>query len=149
MREPRFVLLVMLFLLIGGCASITTQTSDEAAVIQTLHDACRAYQDGDAAGIERLLTPDFTLTDADAVITTRADDIQNAKAGTITYTVFENSKMKARLYGDAAVVTGITTVKGQASGKPFAAVFQFTDTVVRQGNRWRVASSHISRLPAH
>ena len=139
--------LIAVMLLLAACASVPqSRAGDEAAIIQTLHDACKAYLDADAARIEYLLTDDFTLTDADAVVTTRADDIQHAKNGTLKYTMFENSDMKVRLHGDAAVVTGITKVAGTAGTVSFAAKFQFTDTMVRQGGRWRVASSHISRL---
>ena len=35
---------------------------------------------------------------------------------------------------------------GQPRTAAFAASFQFTDTLVRQEGRWRVAASHISRL---
>jgi len=139
--------LLLLALLTGACVSTPrSRPDDEAAIIRTLHEACKAYLDGDAARIEYLLTEDFTLTDADAVVTTRADDIQHAKNGTLKYTRFENSDMKVRLHGDAAVVTGITKVAGMAGTTSFAAEFQFTDTMVREGGRWRVASSHISRL---
>lgn len=136
---------LLLLLLLVGCVSVP-RAGDEAAVIQTLHDACKAYLDGDAARIESLLTDDFTLTDADGVVTTRADDIQHAKNGSLKYTVFENREMKVRLHGDAALVTGITKVAGTAGTTAFAAEFQFTDTLVRQGGRWRVAASHISRI---
>ena len=119
---------------------------DEAAVIQTLHDACKAYLDGDAERIESLLTDDFTLTDANGVVTTRDDDVRHARNVSLKYTIFENRVMKVRLHGDAALVTGITKVAGNAGATAFAAEFQFTDTLVRQGGRWRVAASHISRL---
>jgi len=51
------------------------------------------------------------------------------------------------VYGDAAIVTGITTVKGRSKGEPFAADFQFTDTYVRHSGHWLLAASHASRLP--
>lgn len=145
MKKTMFALLFLL--LLGGCASTAVPAGDKAAVLRTLHDACRAYLDADVRQMEALLTEDFTLTDADAVVTTRADDLQNARTGAIRYTVFENHDMKVRLHGDAAVVTGVTKVAGTAGTTQFAAQFQFTDTVVRQNGRWRVASSHISRLP--
>lgn len=139
--------LLVVSLLLAACVTAPpSRTGDEAAIVQTLHDACKAYLDGDVSRIEYLLTDDFTLTDADGVVTTRADDIQHAKNGTLKYTIFENSEMKVRLHGDAAVVTGITKVAGMAGTTSFAATFQFTDTMVREGGRWRVAASHISRV---
>lgn len=133
-------------LLLVACTS-TRGAGDESAILETLHAACKAYLDGNAERIEYSLTEDFTLTDADGVVTTRADDLAHARNGTLKYTRFENSEMKVRLHGDAAVVTGITKVAGNAGSTAFAATFQFTDTLVRESGRWRVAASHISRLP--
>jgi len=131
----------------GASASGRDASGDEAAVIQVIHDACKAYLEADTKRMAEVVAEDFTLTDADGVVTTRADDIENAKKGTIRYEVFENYDMKVRLYGDSAVVLGRTRVKGKAGDTPFAAVFQFTDTLVRRGGKWWFAASHISRLP--
>lgn len=120
---------------------------DEAAVLEAVRATCKAYLDGDPARMTELLTADFTLTDASGAVSTREDDLENARKGTIRYQVFENHDMKVRLHGDAAIVTGRTTVKGNAGSAAFAAEFQFTDTLVRDADRWKFAASHISRVP--
>lgn len=131
--------------LTAGVVSADAQ-GDAAAVEQVLHDACKAYLDANVEKLTEFLTEDFTLTDASGTISTRADDIEIAKKGTIKYEVFENHDMKVRLYGDSAVVTGRTRVKGKAGENAFASEFQFTDTLVRRGGRWQVAASHISKV---
>ncbi|HWM92393.1 MAG TPA: nuclear transport factor 2 family protein [Thermoanaerobaculia bacterium] len=139
----------LLCLLFTACGTLAPEASgDEAAVLQAVRDACKTYLDGDADRLAEVLTEDFTLTDSSGVVTTRADDIEHARKGTIRYEVFENHDMKVRLHGDAAVITGRTTVKGQAGGTPFAAEFQFTDTLVRRDGRWRFVASHVSRISA-
>ena len=62
------------------------------------------------------------------------------------YDVFRNRDSKVRLYGDAAVVTGITRVEGKADGKPYSLDFQFTDTYVRKGGEWVIVASQAARL---
>jgi uncharacterized protein (TIGR02246 family) len=143
-----FIGLLFLLPIAGGAfASGRDASGDEAAVLQVIRDACKAYLEGNANRMAEVLTEDFTLTDASGVVTTRADDIEHAKRGTMRYEVFENYDMKVRLYGDAAVVLGRTRVKGKAGETPFAAEFQFTDTLVRREGRWWFAASHVSRLP--
>lgn len=132
-------------LLTAGVASADAK-GDEAAVQQVLHDACKAYLDANVEKLTEFLTEDFTLTDASGTISTRADDIEIAKKGTIKYEVFENHDMKVRLYGDSAVVTGRTRVKGKSGENAFSSEFQFTDTLVRRDGRWQVAASHISKV---
>ena len=121
---------------------------DEAAVIAALHAACDAYARGDAGWLEQALDERFTLTDSSGAITTRADELAAVRAGEPKYEIFANSDMKVRLYGDAALVTGVTTVKGVSAGKPFHSRLQFTDTLIRRAGRWSIAASHVSPAPA-
>jgi ketosteroid isomerase-like protein len=56
--------------------------------------------------------------------------------------------MTARVYGDAAVVQGITSLKGLSGGKPFALDVRFTDTLIRADGAWKIAVSHVTLIPA-
>ena len=125
------------------------QESDAGnAVLQTERDLAMAYQRGDADAIAQGVMEDYTLTNSMGKVTTRADDIAEAKKNDPKYEIFENYDMNARVHGDAAVVTGKTHTKGISGGKPFDSVFQFTDTFVKDGGRWRLLASHASKLPA-
>jgi ketosteroid isomerase-like protein len=124
------------------------QESDEAnAVLQTERDLATAYLKGNADGIAQGVMEDYTLTNSTGKITTRADDIAEAKKNDPKYEVFENYDMKVRVHGDTAVVTGKTHTKGISGGKPFDAQFQFTDTFVKDSGRWRLLAGHVSKLP--
>ena len=125
------------------------QENEQAnAVLQTERDLAAAYQRSDADGIAQGVMEDYTLTNSMGKVTTRADDIAEAKKNDPKYEIFENSDMKVRVHGDAAVVTGKTHTKGVSGGKPFDFQFQFTDTLVKDGVRWRLLAGHVSKLPA-
>ncbi len=125
------------------------QGSDEAnAVLQTERDLATAYLKSDADGIAQGVMEDYTLTNSMGKITTRSDDIGEAKKNDPKYEIFENYDMKVRVHGDTAVVTGKTHTKGISGGKPFDFQFQFTDTFVKDGGRWRLLAGHVSKLPA-
>jgi Domain of unknown function (DUF4440) len=129
------------------CRFSLAQTAAENDVLQFERDACKAFLDADPTGLERVLTPDFTLTLSNGEVSTRADEINELRSGKVHYDVFENYDMKARLYGDnTAVVLGKTHVKGTAEGKPFDRVVQFTDTLIKRDGRWQLAAGHVSRL---
>lgn len=130
--------------LIGAIAG---ETPAQKEVLQFERDACKGFLDADVAALERVLTPDFTLTLSNGDVSTRADEINELSSGKVHYDVFENYDMLARLYGDdAAVVVGKTRVKGTADGKPFDRVVQFTDTLIRRDGRWQLAAGHVSRI---
>jgi ketosteroid isomerase-like protein len=118
----------------------------ENAVVQTERELCTAYLRSDADAIARGVMEDYTLTNSTGKITTRANDIEEAKKNDPKYEVFENYDMKVRVHGDTAIVTGRTHTKGISGGKPFDSEFQFTDTFVKDGGRWRLLAGHVSKL---
>lgn len=128
-------------------SAIADETPAQKEVLQFERDACKGFLDADAAALERVLTPDFTLTLSNGEVNTRADEINELRSGRVHYDVFENYDMLARLYGEnVAVVLGKTRVKGTSDGKTFDRVVQFTDTVVRRDGRWQVAAGHVSQI---
>jgi len=130
-----------------ACRFSLAQTPAQREVLQSERDACKAFLDVDVAALERVLTPDFTLTLSNGEVNTRADEINELRSGKVHYDVFENYDMLARLYGDnVAVVLGKTRVKGTADGKPFDRVVQFTDTLIKRNGRWQLAAGHVSRI---
>lgn len=96
------------------------QESDEAnAVLQTERDLATAYLKSDADGIEQGMMEDYTLTNSMGKITTRADDIGEAKKNDPKYEIFENCDMNVRVHGDTALARGKTHTKGVSGAKPF------------------------------
>ena len=136
---------LVVFLAVLICGLSFAQTPAQQEVLKFERDACRPFVDADVAGLERVLTADFTLTLSNGEVNTRADEINELRSGKVHYEVFENYDMLARLYGnDTAVVLGKTHVKGKSDGKPFDRVVQFTDTCIKRDGRWQVAASHVS-----
>ena len=140
------VMLIVL-MIVFACRFSLAQRPGEQEVLQFERDACKAFLDADVAALERVLTPEFTLTLSNGEVNTRADEINELRSGKVHYDVFENYDMLARLYGnETAVVLGKTRVKGTADGKPFDRVVQFTDTLIKRDGRWQLAAGHVSRI---
>jgi ketosteroid isomerase-like protein len=134
-------------LAVAECQFCLAQTPAQQEVLQFERDACKAFLEADVVAMERVLTPDFTLTLSNGEVSTRADEIDELRSGKVRYDVFENYDMLARLYGnDTAIVLGKTRVKGTADGKPFDRVVQFTDTLIKRHGRWQLAAGHVSRI---
>ena len=118
----------------------------EQEVQDALHAGCAAFERGDVAFLEGFLGEGFTLTNGSGEVTTREETLAEVRRREPRYDVFRNSGMRVRLYGDTALVLGVTTVKGTAAGAPFAVELAFTDTLVRRGGRWVIVASHASRV---
>ena len=138
---------LIVLLAVAACQFCLAQTPAQQEVLQFERDACKAFLEADVAALERVLTPDFTLTLSNGEVSTRADEINELHSGKVHYDVFENYDMLARLYGsDTAVVLGKTRVKGTADGKPFDRVVQFTDMLIKRDSRWQLAAGHVSQI---
>jgi Domain of unknown function (DUF4440) len=143
MKTVTFIAFVAVF----TCRLSLAQTPAQQEVLRFEREACKAFLDADVTALERVLTPEFTLTLSNGVVSTRADEINELRTGKVHYDIFENYDMLARLYGnDTAVVLGKTRVKGTADGKPFDRVVQFTDTLIKRDGRWHLAAGHVSRI---
>lgn len=133
------------------CVTLSAQNDSArareiAAVLQAERVGCSAYEHNSVEGVRAFLMDDYTLTDGHGTVTTKQDDLDDFLKSRIHYTTFVNKNMAVRLYGDAAVVTGQTIVRGTAAGKPVAVEVQFTDTLVKDHGVWKLAAGHVSRL---
>ena len=122
-------------------------SDDEREILRVEAELCRAFETADVGVLRGGLDERFTLTDSVGKVTNLRQNLAEVERRDPVYDVFRNHDQAIRLYGDAAVVTGITSIKGRSGGQAFAADFQFTDTWVRVGATWKMAASHASRLP--
>ena len=142
------ILLACALLLSAQAAAARSAADDEQEIRSVEKALCEAFRSGDADAIARYEDETYTLTNTHAEVSTRADDIAEAKKAEIRYSEFRNHDQTVRLYGDAAIVIGITSIKGVSSGKSFALDVRFTDTYVRRSSGWKIAASHATRIDA-
>jgi ketosteroid isomerase-like protein len=121
--------------------------TEELRVMAITQDACNAFRAQDIAAIKKLLAPEFTLVSSTSQVQSRNEVIAEVKSGYPKYEVFRNHSMSAKVYGNAAIVQGITSIKGASGGTPFAVDVRFTDTLIRHQGKWRIIVSHVTRIP--
>jgi ketosteroid isomerase-like protein len=120
---------------------------DEAEIRRVEALLCRAFEGGDAAALRQYMDATFTQTSSRGEVTDFAQNVAEVATRSPRYDVFRNHDQKIRLYGDTAIILGITTVKGTSDGKAFEGDFQYTDTWIERGGQWQIVASHASRLP--
>jgi len=120
---------------------------DEGEIRRVEAELCHAFESGDANVLRRDLDERFTLTNSGGEVANFAQTIAEVEKRDPFYDVFRNHDQVVRSYGDAAIVTGVTSVAGHSQDQPFQADFQFTDTWIRDRNgKWKLAASHASRV---
>jgi len=140
-------LIAVLLVALVSPASARDAEGDKRDILEVEAALCHAFEVGDVESVRKALDERFTLTSSTGVVTDLAQNLKEVATREPAYEVFRNHGQAIRLYGDAAIVIGITTVKGRSGGDAFAADFQFTDTWVHRDGQWKLAASHASRLP--
>ena len=150
----RFVFLVGL-VVVAFAVTILAQTgakpkgeTAEQELVRLENTWNDAFVKHDWAFIDHILADDHLMTDFEGTIIAKAEFLRRLKTGEETYTSVVGENIKARVYGDAAVVMGLNTEKSQYKGKDTSGKYQWTDTWVKKAGRWQCVASHVSKIAA-
>jgi len=127
-------------------AAAAASPQDEKAILRVEQTWCEAFRTNNADTIAAIEDEDYTLTNSRAELSTRTDDIVQAKAHAIEYSQFDNHDQNVRHYGDTAIVTGITSLEGVSGDKPFKLNVRFTDILVHRNGEWKAVARHVTRV---
>lgn len=119
--------------------------NEEQELIELENGWLQAFFTNDAAFSERFLADDFLGTDEHGNIMTKAQEIEETKAGEHLSTSGVLDNVRVRVFGDAAVVTGRRIMKGIFEGKPYSSPYLWTDTFIKRDGRWQCVASHVSK----
>jgi len=134
-------------LVFGVAILAQTQTeSVEQELIKLENEWADAWVKSDVAFNDRIMADDFTWTSPWGWVVTKADNLTLIKSGEDVITSWVLADMKARVYGDAAVVTGRNTVKETYKGKDISSQNRWTHTWVRRAGRWQCVAAHSSEI---
>src|SRR5262245_39233500 len=104
-----------------------------------------AYTKRDVAFLERILADDYTFITPGGTILDKKRQIDDLKSGAAP-SVFHFSELKVRVYGDAAVVTGKSTVKGKLRDQDITGEYRFTRVFVNRGPHWQCVAAQATRI---
>jgi ketosteroid isomerase-like protein len=132
----RIVVLAIAVLLVTFCGAAAAQNAaEEIKKLET--DRAAAVVKGDTAFLEKQTADDYTLINANGQMSTKAQMIDGFKSGKSKLTMDELSDMKVHMYGDTAVITGKSNVKGTLGGKDVTGPVMFTRVWVKKDGRWQ------------
>jgi hypothetical protein len=98
------------------------------------------------AMIRGLMDNSLLYTDYDGVLKTKADFLATGKAAGHRPEQQVTESIKAHVYGDAAVVTGVYRVKRVEQGKPYQRRGRFTDTWIPQNGTGVCVATQDTRI---
>ncbi|HJQ26922.1 MAG TPA: nuclear transport factor 2 family protein [Blastocatellia bacterium] len=126
----------------------TGRSADQDILLRMEHEWNEALKARDLTWFERNLAADVTdISSGNGALHTKAEDIAALKADRTVYESLALSDLKARVEGNAGIVTGVNHIKGRdEQGQPFDVRLSFTDTYIRRAGRWQVWASQHTRI---
>jgi len=100
----------------------------------------------DLEGIGRLVAEDWIIIDPNGEIVDRTRFFEVIKSGALTHDIMESEDFRVCVYGDSAVVTAITSAKGNFMGQEFSTRERATDVFVKRDGRWQCVLTHLTRF---
>ena len=132
------------------CANRNVATEKEAkATIAALHDAwARARKERDVEFLEQFYDSDLILNVNDGQRVSRERDIGLFRDGVIKVEYLYDSDLTVRVFCDAAIATGVESLKGTYAGRPGEMVLRFTNVFERQNGDWRLVAHQSTTISA-
>jgi ketosteroid isomerase-like protein len=104
---------------------------------------------GDAVSLERVLTTDFLLVDVmTGTEIPGALLVELVGSRQLVFESVERIDARVRLYGEAAIVTGQTRMRGRYGDQPFGVHSRYTHIYVHATGAWQLASAQGTPISA-
>ena len=131
-------------------AAIRDQRSIVEQVIRKLdNERIQPQIHADTAALERINADDFIGVGPSGTVRTKPQVISDFTSGDLKFQSLTTDDVRVRVYGDAAVETGRSTMDGQDKGKAVPHDTRFTRVWVKQHGRWRLVANHYSSNTSH
>jgi uncharacterized protein (TIGR02246 family) len=141
----------------GGWQIIASHTTrvmprpDEKELNKFMDDYAAALMKNSADDAAKFLAGDYTRVGADGSLANRDQHLAAIRAGDLKYQTVETTERKWRFtgFGSVAIATSKLTLKATHKGQDLSGTYRVTSVLNRAGvDRWVIASTHISPLPA-
>lgn len=115
--------------------------AEQARILGLENAWARAVKQKDISALQMMLVPDLVYVDYDGTLMNKAEYLSSVQSPALRPQRVVNESASVRLYGAAAVVTGVYRESGDRDGKPYMLRERFTDTWVLRGESWMCVAS--------
>jgi ketosteroid isomerase-like protein len=133
----------------GAWAALATpeggSQEDRVELLQITERLAEAERRGDIQSLAELIADDYEGFGPDGNALHKAQIIA-AYAQTVRLEELTLMDCRARVFGEAGIVTGRSRMRGKASDQPFSIQLRFTDTYAKRDGAWQLVASHVTSL---
>ena len=139
-------ILIVSGLLSGDLAA--SSVSDEQQILQREDDWAHALESKDRAAFDRILTPDFTFIEPDGSVLEREAYLADRSKGPMQVNSFEAIGLRVRVYGNSALVTGLSRIDETGHGKRYRYQLRWKELWLKNPSGWQVRAGQATPINA-
>ena len=125
---------------------IHPRSSVDQVIREVDHERIQAQIGADLKALDHIYADDFIGIGPSGTVRTKTQVLADFTSGDLKFESITTDDVQVRVYGDAAVETGRSTMIGQDKGKTVPRDNRFTRVWIKQQGRWRLVSNHYSTL---
>jgi len=124
----------------------STPKTVQAEILALENQWASAVERQDRAAFERLAAEDFRFIDENGHVLNRAQYIAERSHNPDNIESAVQDEIEVRQYGNAALATGRSIIRGTRDGKPFEYRFRWTSMYVQRDGQWQAVSGQLTTL---
>jgi len=121
--------------------------SAEAELKKIEQDWLDAYIKSNAEYIKGVEADDYSMTEPDGSVSTKADDVKSVTEKKFVLKTATMSDFKCRMLGDnAAVITAMLKLTGTDDGEEISGDFRAIDVFEKKDGKWQSVASQLTKV---
>lgn len=143
-------LMIGSFLLAAVSPHAQPQSQNQRGVVEEIRKVDReriqAQVNADAVALDRIYADDFIGVGPSGTVRMKKDVLSDFSSGSLKFQSITTDDVRIRVYGNAAVETGLSMMKGQDAEKVVPEENRFTRVWIKQEGRWLLVANHYSNV---
>src|SRR6478752_7552878 len=129
-------------------------TRDSRAIVEQVirkldNERIQAQIHADVAALKRIYADDFIGVGPSGTVRTKPQVISDFTSGDLRFQSITTEDVRVRVYGNASVETGRSTMDGIDKGRAVPHDTRFTRVWIKQQGSWRLVANHYSSSMSH
>ena len=154
MQRPKWILVLNLILFLNFGAQLTAQAQTkpdaEQEVSKIDDERNHAILHSDVATLDRILDKDFALTSSNGKTHTKEQLLEDFRSGNLKYSTLEHLETHVRMFGNIALVSGVSVSKFEFMGKPGGGVpRRYLNVYYKESNVWHLVARQETPAPTN
>ena len=132
----------------GLAAQATSNPAVEDSIRALEQARGQALLSADTVALSRMTALEFNELTRFGTVRPRSANMREVASGVLRLTSVHFDSLQVRVYGDVAILQGITDNTGTFGGMPFSGRIRYTRVFVRRDGRWQAVTMQHTPMPA-